>query len=95
MGLSYGYGQETERQQVIALIQAAVERGVTFFDTAHIYGPFTNEEVVGAVTSRHALMRRSTYGLGECQACTARPSPPTAPPYERRAQVPGPRVDHQ
>lgn len=47
MGLSYGYGPATERQQAVALIRAAVERGVTFFDTAEAYGPFVNEEVVG------------------------------------------------
>jgi aryl-alcohol dehydrogenase-like predicted oxidoreductase len=47
MGLSYGYGPATDRQQAISLIRAAVERGVTFFDTAEVYGPFTNEELVG------------------------------------------------
>jgi aryl-alcohol dehydrogenase-like predicted oxidoreductase len=47
MGLSYGYGPATDKQQAITLIRAAVERGVTFFDTAQVYGPFTNEEVVG------------------------------------------------
>ena len=47
MGLSFGYGQVTERQAAIALLRAAVERGVTLFDTAEVYGPFTNEEVVG------------------------------------------------
>jgi aryl-alcohol dehydrogenase-like predicted oxidoreductase len=47
MGLSYGYGPAVDKQQGIALIRAAVERGVTFFDTAQIYGPFTNEELVG------------------------------------------------
>ena len=47
MGLSHGYGPATDRQQAIALLRAAVERGVTFFDTAQVYGPFTNEEVVG------------------------------------------------
>lgn len=47
MGLSYGYGPATEKQQAIALIRAAVDRGVTFFDTAEIYGPYINEEVVG------------------------------------------------
>ncbi len=47
MGLSYGYGPATDRQQAIALIRSAVERGVTLFDTAEVYGPFTNEEVVG------------------------------------------------
>jgi aryl-alcohol dehydrogenase-like predicted oxidoreductase len=47
MGLSHGYGEVTERGEVIALIRAAHERGVTFFDTAEAYGPFLNEEVVG------------------------------------------------
>lgn len=47
MGLSYGYGPATDRRAAIDLIRAAVERGVTFFDTAEAYGPFTNEEIVG------------------------------------------------
>src|SRR5262245_33283981 len=47
MGLDYGYGPATARDQGIAIIRAAVERGVTFFDTAEVYGPFTNEELVG------------------------------------------------
>jgi len=47
MGLSFGYGPAVDKPQGIALIRAAVERGVTFFDTAEAYGPFTNEELVG------------------------------------------------
>lgn len=47
MGLSYGYGPATDKAQAISLIRNAVENGVTLFDTAEIYGPFTNEEVVG------------------------------------------------
>jgi aryl-alcohol dehydrogenase-like predicted oxidoreductase len=47
MGLSFAMGPAVEKQQAIALIRAAVERGVTFFDTAQVYGPFTNEDVVG------------------------------------------------
>ena len=47
MDLSFGYGPATERQQAITLIRTAVDRGVTFFDTAECYGPFANEEVVG------------------------------------------------
>jgi aryl-alcohol dehydrogenase-like predicted oxidoreductase len=47
MGLSFGYGPATDKQDAIALIRAAVERGVTLFDTAQVYGPFLNEEVVG------------------------------------------------
>ena len=47
MGLSHGYGPATDKKQAIALIRGAVERGVTLFDTAEIYGPFTNEELLG------------------------------------------------
>jgi pyridoxine 4-dehydrogenase len=47
MGLSFGYGPAVDRKDAVALIRAAVERGVTFFDTAEAYGPFANEEVVG------------------------------------------------
>jgi aryl-alcohol dehydrogenase-like predicted oxidoreductase len=47
MGMSFGYGPPKDKQEMISLIQAAVERGVTFFDTAEVYGPFTNEELVG------------------------------------------------
>lgn len=47
MGMSFGYGPARDRNAMIALIRAAVERGVTFFDTAEVYGPFTNEELVG------------------------------------------------
>jgi aryl-alcohol dehydrogenase-like predicted oxidoreductase len=47
MGLSFGYGPAIDKQQGLSLIRAAVERGVTFFDTAEVYGPFTNEELVG------------------------------------------------
>jgi aryl-alcohol dehydrogenase-like predicted oxidoreductase len=47
MGMSFGLGPAVDKQQGIALIRAAVEHGVTFFDTAEVYGPFTNEELVG------------------------------------------------
>src|SRR2546430_11386545 len=47
MSMSGGYSLSPDRQEMIALIRAAVERGVTFFDTAQVYGPFTNEELVG------------------------------------------------
>jgi len=53
MGLSYGYGPAIEKQQAIAVIRTAVERGVTFFDTAEAYGPFTNEELVGEALAPH------------------------------------------
>jgi len=47
MGMSFGYGPPADKQEMISLIRTAVERGVTFFDTAEAYGPFTNEELVG------------------------------------------------
>jgi aryl-alcohol dehydrogenase-like predicted oxidoreductase len=47
MGMSFGYGPPKDKNEMIALIRAAVEKGVTFFDTAEVYGPFTNEELVG------------------------------------------------
>ena len=53
MGLSYGYGPAIEKQQAIAVIRTAVERGVNFFDTAEAYGPFANEELVGEALSPH------------------------------------------
>jgi aryl-alcohol dehydrogenase-like predicted oxidoreductase len=53
MGLSYAYGPATEKQQAINVIRTAVERGVTFFDTAETYGPLTNEELVGEALRPH------------------------------------------
>ena len=47
MGMSFGYGPPKDKQEMISLLRAAVERGVTFFDTAEVYGPFMNEELVG------------------------------------------------
>jgi aryl-alcohol dehydrogenase-like predicted oxidoreductase len=47
MGMSFGYGQAADKKEMIALIRKAVERGITFFDTAQGYGEFTNEELMG------------------------------------------------
>ena len=47
MGMSFGFGPPADKKEMISLIRTAVERGVTFFDTAEVYGPFTNEELVG------------------------------------------------
>ena len=47
MGMSFSYGPPKDKQEMISLLRTAVERGVTFFDTAEVYGPFTNEELVG------------------------------------------------
>src|SRR2546430_7200873 len=47
MGMSFGYGPAGDKQEMISVIRSAVELGATFFDTAEVYGPFTNEELVG------------------------------------------------
>src|ERR1043165_7053485 len=47
MGMSFGYGPPKDRHEMISRLHGAVERGITFFDTAEVYGPFTNEELVG------------------------------------------------
>src|SRR5438067_12418321 len=47
MGMSFGYGPAHDKQEMISLIRTAVERGITYFDTAEVYGPFTNEQLVG------------------------------------------------
>src|SRR5258708_13104086 len=51
MGMSFSYGPPADRQEMISLLRTAVERGVTFFDTAEVYGPFTNQELVGEALS--------------------------------------------
>ena len=51
MGMSFSYGPPADKQKMISLLQTAVERGITFFDTAEVYGPFTNEELVGEALS--------------------------------------------
>ncbi len=66
MGLSANYGPPTERQEGIKIIRAAVERGVTLFDTAEAYGPFTNEELVGEALApfRDAVAIATKFGFG-------------------------------
>ena len=61
MGISFGYGPAIDRQQGIAIIRAAVERGITFFDTAEAYGPFANEELVGEALAPVRSVRVPTY----------------------------------
>ncbi len=67
MGLSFGYGPATEKQQAITLIRSAFDRGVTFFDTAECYGPFTNEELVGEALSpfREQVVIATKFGFEE------------------------------
>ena len=65
MGLSHGYGHVVDRADGIALLRAAVDRGVTFFDTAEIYGPFANEELVGAALApvRERVVIATKFGF--------------------------------
>jgi aryl-alcohol dehydrogenase-like predicted oxidoreductase len=56
MGMSYGLGPAGEKSEMIKVMRAAIEQGVTFFDTAEVYGPYTNEELVGEA-SRHTGIR--------------------------------------
>ncbi|PZP42959.1 MAG: aldo/keto reductase [Azospirillum brasilense] len=66
MGLNFGYGQALEREQAIGLIRRAVDLGVTFFDTAEVYGPFTNEEIVGEALRpvRGQVVIATKFGFG-------------------------------
>src|SRR5262252_1493304 len=65
MGMSFGYGPPKDKQEMISLLHAAVERGVTFFDTAEVYGPFTNEELVGEglATFREQVVIATKFGF--------------------------------
>jgi aryl-alcohol dehydrogenase-like predicted oxidoreductase len=80
MGMSYGYGPAADKQEMISLIRTAVERGITFFDTAEVYGPFTNEELVGEALApfRGQVVIATKFGFklgpnGEQQGTDSRP----------------------
>jgi aryl-alcohol dehydrogenase-like predicted oxidoreductase len=77
MGMSFGYGPAADRKDMIGLIRAAVERGVTFFDTAEVYGPFTNEELVGEalapVRERVVLATKFGFVIGQSGQTDSRP----------------------
>jgi aryl-alcohol dehydrogenase-like predicted oxidoreductase len=80
MGMSFGYGPPKERREMISLIRTAVERGVTFFDTAEIYGPFTNEELVSEALAptRERVVIATKFGFkfgpkGEQSGLDSRP----------------------
>jgi aryl-alcohol dehydrogenase-like predicted oxidoreductase len=66
MGMSFSYGPPKDKQEMISLLRSAVERGVTFFDTAEVYGPFTNEELVGEALSplREQVLIATKFGFG-------------------------------
>src|SRR5205809_4060262 len=66
MGMSSGYGPASDKQEMISVIRSAVERGVTLFDTAEAYGPFTNEELVGEALApfREQVVIATKFGFG-------------------------------
>lgn len=81
MGMSYGYGPAGDKQEMISLLRQAVERGVTFFDTAEVYGPFKNEELVGEALApvRDRVVIATKFGFkispkGEQIGVDSRPS---------------------
>src|SRR6478672_6163562 len=65
MGMSFGYGPPKDKQEMISVIRGAFERGVTFFDTAEVYGPFTNEELVGEAVApfREQVVIATKFGF--------------------------------
>ncbi len=69
MGMSFGYGPAGEKQEMVSVIRSAVEQGVTFFDTAEVYGPFTNEELVGEALApfRDKVIIATKFGF-DCDA---------------------------
>jgi aryl-alcohol dehydrogenase-like predicted oxidoreductase len=71
MGMSFGYGPAGDKQEMISVIRSAVEQGVTFFDTAEVYGPFTNEELVGEALTpfRSQVVIATKFGF-DCDAGT-------------------------
>jgi aryl-alcohol dehydrogenase-like predicted oxidoreductase len=77
MGMSYGYGPPADKQEMIALLRSAVERGVTFFDTAEAYGPFVNEELVGEALApfRGQVVIATKFGFtfGSARGLDSRP----------------------
>src|ERR1700739_4273608 len=81
MGMRFGYGPAVDKQQGICLIRAAVERGITFFDTAEVYGPFTNEALVGEALAplRDQVVIATKFGFKlqrdgspDCEVTTSR-----------------------
>src|SRR5438093_3373000 len=74
MGMSYAYGPAGDKQEMIALLRSAVERDVTFFDTAEVYGPFTNEELVGEALApfRGQVVIATKFGIKPASSGEAR-----------------------
>src|SRR5579864_6594204 len=77
MGMSFSYGPPKDKQEMAKLLHAAVERGITFFDTAEVYGPFTNEELVGEALApyRSKVVIATKFGF-DLSGCDNRPGAP-------------------
>src|SRR5246500_2356657 len=77
MGMSFSYGPPKDKQEMSALLRAAVERGVTFFDTAEVYGPFINEELVGEALApfRKQVVTATKFGF-DLSGSDTRPGAP-------------------
>jgi len=91
MNLNFGYGRSVPREEAIALIRRAVELGVTFFDTAEVYGPFTNEELVGEALEpfRGEVVIATKFGFRCDGERTAPPFPVDSRPEQIRRAVEG------
>jgi len=89
MGMSFGLGPAKGRREMIALIRAAVEKGVTFFDTAEVYGPFTNEELVGEALApvREQVVIATKFGFNIDPDGTQHQTPPLNSRPEQIKQV--------
>jgi Aldo/keto reductase family len=97
MGMNYHRGPAPDRAEMVALIRAAVERGVTFFDTAEVYGPFTNEGLVGeapggvrsnAAVAATSLASRAVAAWRESRPIVSRRRTPPTPRVDRRPTAP-------
>src|SRR5215470_11055555 len=86
MGMSFGYGPAADTQEMTSLIRTAVERGVTFFDTAEVYGPFTNETLVGEALApvRDRVVIATKFGF-DIDPDTGRPRGMNSRPEHIRA----------
>src|ERR1700741_5425158 len=93
MGLSFGLGPATDTKDAIALIRGAVERGVTFFDTAQVYGPFANEEVVGEALApfREQVVIATKFGFDFDENPKSQSGLNSRPEYIRRMTEDSPR----
>src|SRR6478736_163342 len=89
MGMSFSYGPPKDKQEMTALLHAAVERGITFFDTAEVYGPFTNEELLGEALSpfrdKVVLATKFGFDLGGPDNRPGAPGVSSRPEHIKRA----------